>query len=187
MDDQHAWIKMRRTKRFRISFSVGLSALSENYYDEAPELTVYVAGDTCECDEIVTTGGIISVTYQVGSDNAKVVNHDYTSAIRMSDSFIIPASEIPTGVTRIIVTAIDSVGNVAVQGITVKVKTQETAPDAGSGYQTETLTMLSAGDTYEISRDGGSTWTDITLNDAGLRGLVAGTYQMRAKDVEDVK
>lgn len=87
--------------------------------------------------------------------------------------------------TRIIVTAIDSVGNVAVQGITVKVKIPETAPNAGSDYQAETLTMLNAGDTYEISKDGGSTWTDITLNDDGLRGLVAGTYQMRAKDVEE--
>ena len=187
MDKQHAWIKMRRTKRFRISFFVGMSALSENYYNEAPELMVYVDGDTNEYDETVTTGGIISVTYQVGSGNAKVVNHDYTSAIRTSDSFIIPASEIPTGVTRVIVTAIDSVGNVAVQSITVKVKTPETAPDAGSGYQAETLTKLSAGDTYEISRDGGSTWTDITLSGTGLRDLVAGTYQMRAKDVEGIK
>ncbi len=59
--------------------------------------------------------------------------------------------------------------------------TDETYPNAGDG----TITGLTEGTVYEISSDGGSTWTDAVLSGTEIKGLVPGSYQVRVKAGED--
>lgn len=59
--------------------------------------------------------------------------------------------------------------------------TDETYPNAGDG----TITGLTEGTAYEISSDGGRTWTDAVLSGTEIKGLVPGSYQVRVKAGEN--
>ncbi|MDO4304154.1 MAG: InlB B-repeat-containing protein [Bacillota bacterium] len=135
----------------KISFAVNGGAVSENYYDAAPDILVRVADDKDDMSSSVITGGIKSVTYQIGSGTAKSDHNDYSSGIVENSTFTISANEIPTGETEIIVTATDNAGNTAIERITVKVKSPEEAPNAVINYMDETLTGLVANAEYEIN------------------------------------
>lgn len=112
-------------------------AVSTGYYDSAPALFVTVKDDT----DNVITAGIATVTYQVGNGNGQSVTIG-TSTLQEQAAFTIPASEIPTGMTEITVTATDNAGNQADKCIIVKVKGPETKPAAEMNYQKEKLTGL---------------------------------------------
>ena len=91
--------------------------LPSGEYKSVPNITVTVADDKNNA----ISGGIASVSYKIGSGSAKTVLHDYTTSMVLHDSFTIPASEIPTGETKITVTATDNAGNSVTQNYTVKV------------------------------------------------------------------
>ncbi len=57
----------------------------------------------------------------------------------------------------------------------------ETYPGAGNGA----VTGLTEGTAYEISDDGGNTWTDAVLTGTEITGLTPGSYQVRVKAGED--
>ena len=86
-------------------------------YETAPDIAVTVTDDK----DNAVSGGIASVSYQVGDGAVKAVDHDYTTSMVVNDSFTIPASEIPTGETVISVTAKDHAGNSVTERMTIKV------------------------------------------------------------------
>lgn len=57
----------------------------------------------------------------------------------------------------------------------------ETYPGAGDGV----ITGMTEGFHYEISSDGGSTWTDAVLSGTEIKGLKPGSYQVRVKAGEE--
>ncbi len=121
--------------------------VSEGYYASAPALLVTVKDDT----DNAVTAGLDSVSYQVGDSPEKSVTFDKSTLQKSAQaSFTIPASEIPTGMTQITVTATDHAGNRADKRITVKVKGPEKQPAAGMDYQEEKLTGLVPGGEYLI-------------------------------------
>lgn len=134
-----------------IRFAVDDGRISQDYYDNAPDITVHVADDGNEEEKNAISSGISSVVYQIGSGDETALDHDYMTQIRTSDDFIIPAAEIPTGVTEITVKAADHAGNETVQTITVRVKRTYEMPNAVISYQTEKLTGLEPDGAYRIN------------------------------------
>ncbi len=126
-------------------------ALSQEYYNHAPALTVSVTDQIDDSINGLITGGIASVTWQLGDGAAQNVTGNYETEIVTDVSFTIPAEKIPTGVTVITVTAADHAGNRAVQELTIKVKEALPAPQAAIGYTAETLKGLTADTTYRIT------------------------------------
>lgn len=123
------------------------AAVADGYYDTAPALLVKVKDDT----DNAVTGGLASVTYQVGDGAEKPVTVDRSTLQKAAQAaFTIPASEIPTGITKIEVTATDNAGNEAAESITVKVKGPEKTPGAEIDYWEEELKNLVPGEKYTI-------------------------------------
>lgn len=136
----------------KISFAVNGGAVSENYYDAAPNILVSVTDDKDDQSSSVITGGIASVTYQIGSSGTqKSDGNNYSASMVENSTFTILANKISTGETEIIVTATDNAGNVARESIIVKVKGPEATPDAAISYINETLTGLVANVEYKIN------------------------------------
>ena len=122
-------------------------AISEGYYASAPALFVTVKDDTGNA----VTAGMDTISYQVGNGPEKPVTFDRSTLQKSAQAaFTIPASEIPTGVTQITVTATDNAGNRADKRITVKVKGPESEPAAELDYQKGKLTGLVPGGAYLI-------------------------------------
>ncbi len=126
-------------------------ALSQEYYNHAPALTVSVTDQIDDSINGLITGGIASVTWQLGDGAAQNVTGNYETEIVTDVSFTIPAEKIPTGITVITVTAADHAGNRSVQELTMKVKEALPAPQAAIGYTAETLKGLTADTTYRIT------------------------------------
>lgn len=137
----------------KISFAVNGGAISENYYDKAPDILVSVSDDRNDGSSSVITGGIKAVTWQIGSGTVKNDDKNYAASMVKNSTFTIKASEIPTGETKIIVTATDNAGNEASKSVTVRVKGPETAPGAVISFMDETLTGLVANAEYKINND----------------------------------
>ena len=131
----------------------------EDYYDTAEDIHVTVKDDT----GCAISAGIDTVTYQVGEDGTeKTVTVDKSTLQAAGEvAFVIPASEIPTGITEIKITATDNAGNVAEKSITVKVKGPEKEPAAKIDYREEELTGLVPGGQYKIDN------TEITADAEG--------------------
>ena len=122
-------------------------AVGEGYYASAPALLVTVKDDT----DSAVTAGMDTIFYQVGNGPEKSVTFDRSTLQKSAQAaFTIPASEIPTGVTQITVTATDNAGNRADKRITVKVKGPESEPAAELDYQKGKLTGLVPGGAYLI-------------------------------------
>lgn len=141
-----------------------------DYYDTPAAVNVTVKDDTGNA----ITAGIASVTYQVGNGTVQSVTVD-TSALQAQITFTIPASEIPTGITEITVTATDNAGNEATESFPVKVKGPEETPAAEIDYREAELTGLVPGGIYSINgteftadREGGiaidESWFGTTIN-----------------------
>lgn len=135
----------------KISFAVNGGAISENYYDKAPDILVSVSDDRNDGSSSVITGGIKAVTWQIGSGTVKNDDKNYAASMVKNSTFTIKASEIPTGETKIIVTATDNAGNEASKSVTVRVKGPEAAPGAVISFMDETLTGLVANAEYKIN------------------------------------
>lgn len=118
------------------------------------------------------TGGIASVTWQLGDGAAQNVAGNYETEVVTDVSFTIPADSIPTGITTITVTATDHAGNRAVEILTIKVKESLPMPSASIGYVAETLKGLNADTTYRITvgTDAGSSMT-LTTDENGTISL----------------
>ncbi len=93
--------------------------LPSGEYKTVPDIVVTIADDK----DNAIFGGIASVSYKIGDGTVKPVTHDYTTSMVVSDSFTIPASEIPADGAVISVTATDNAGNSVTQNYTVKVHT----------------------------------------------------------------
>lgn len=145
-------------------------AVSEGYYDSAPALLVTVKDDT----DHAITAGIASVTYKVEDSAEKPVTVN-GSALQAAVSFTIPAAEIPTGSTWIMVTATDNAGNQTVERILIKIKGPEKQPAAKIDYRKEVLTGLVPEGEYLI--DGKLCKADkegcITIADSWFRTTVS--------------
>lgn len=120
----------------------------KDYYDTAEDIHVTVKDDTGS----VISAGIDTITYQVGEDGTeKTVTVDKSTLQAAEEvAFTIPASEIPTGITEIKITATDNAGNTRTEKITVKVKGPEKQPAAKIDYREEELTGLVPGGQYKI-------------------------------------
>ncbi len=125
------------------------TALTGDYYETAPAIIVTVKDDK----DNAISGGIASVSYQIGSGSVKTVDHDYTTDMVINDKFTISATEIPAGATeiQIIITATDNAGNTASETITVKIKGPEETPAATINYHTEKLKDLKPNAEYSIN------------------------------------
>ena len=133
--------------------SSGIS-LSEEYYQTAPALTVDVTDEENDSLSGLVTGGIASLSYQIGDGAPKKIENDYAGTMVTEDRFTIPAEEIPTGVTDITITAIDHAGNQTKKVLTLRVKTPFDKPQAKIGYVEETLTGLAKEALYWIRVEG---------------------------------
>lgn len=123
-------------------------AVEDRYYETVPALLVTVKDDM----DNAITGGLASITYQVGSGAAKTVTFDKSTLQKSAQAaFSISASEISTGITEITVNATDNAGNTAAKKWTIKVKGPENKPAAEIDYRKEKLTNLAAGGTYRIN------------------------------------
>lgn len=118
------------------------------YHEAAPAVSVSVKDDMGS----IVTAGIASITYKVGNKAEKTVNIDMSS-LREEISFTIPASEIPTGVTALQITAVDNAGNQASKQFSVKVKGPEKRPEAAIDYDAKKLKDLVPGAAYIIDGD----------------------------------
>ena len=132
----------------QVDFTVNGGAVSNTYYETSPTVTVQVddgAGG-------VLSGGIAEVKYKVGNGGTeKGDGQNYASGIVEKSTFTIPASEIPSGVTQITVTATDNAGNAKTAYVTVKVKGPEAVPNAGLDKTSETLTGLTPDKEYKVT------------------------------------
>ena len=142
-------------------------SLSEEYYQTAPALTVDVTDEESDSLSGLVTGGIASLSYQIGDGAPKSVEHNYTDKMVTKDSFIIPAAEIPTGETDVIITAIDHAGNQTQKRLTIRVKTPFDKPQAKIGYVEETLTGLTKDARYWIKVEGDDDGAMLTADSDG--------------------
>lgn len=93
------------TEEVGITYQIdGEPAVSEKTYPDAPDITVAL-------EDSGISGGIKSVTYQVGTASQKTVNHNYEEKILTEDTFTIPKGEIPDGNVDITVRVTDHAGN----------------------------------------------------------------------------
>ncbi len=147
-------------------------ALSQEYYNHAPALTISITDQLDDSTNGLITGGIASVTWQLGDGAAQNVAGNYETEVVTDVSFTIPADSIPTGITTITVTATDHAGNRAVEVLTIKVKETLPMPSASIGYVAETLKGLTADTTYRITvgTDAGSSMT-LTTDENGTISL----------------
>ena len=132
-----------------VSFVINGHAVSgeTDYYDESQAVTVNVIDDMNN----TISGGIASVTYQIGNGSEQSVTGDFTTTIKAQHSFTISADKIPAGVNDITVKVEDNAGNTAEAVLTVKVKGPEKTPDAKINYISETLTGLVSGAEYTVN------------------------------------
>ncbi len=120
-----------------------------DYYDTPTDIQMTVKDDP----ENAISAGIAAITYKVGEDGEEQPVTVGTNALQTEITFTIPASEIPTGITEITVTATDNAGNggnEASKTFTVKVKGPEKQPAAEIDYRQEKLAKLVPGGKYTI-------------------------------------
>ena len=139
--------------------------MPERITDTPTAVNVTVKDDTNNA----VTAGIASVTYQVGDGTERSVSVN-TSALQAEVTFTIPASEIPTGITEIKITAKDNAGNETAKSITIKVKGPEKQPAAEIDYREEELTGLVPNGVYSI--DG----TEYTADQQGHIPIIEGWF-----------
>ena len=130
--------------------------VSEEYYETAPELIVNVTDEENDTLNGLITGGIASLSYQIGDGEPTLVGtqDEYKNDRKTKVDFTIPRAKIPEGVTDITITAVDHAGNQSIKELTIKVKTPLDVPRARIGYVEETLTGLEGDTSYWISVDG---------------------------------
>lgn len=120
--------------------------------------------------ENAISAGIASITYKVGDGTEQTVNVA-ADTLKTEVIFNIPASQIPTGITEITITATDNAGNkTTTEGILVKVKGPEKQPAAENDYRQEKLTKLVPNGKYSI---GG---TEYTADTEGCIPIIDGWF-----------
>lgn len=170
------------------------NAVSEDYYeaDAAPTLYVSVQDENADSDGI--SAGIKSITYRVGGGEEQTVQGEFAAQLSGSCHFIIPLSGY-AGVVNVTVKAVDYAGNTAATGINVKIKGQETAPNAKPAYLRDTLVNLTPGSTYEIQVSDGEGNTETYIYTVGEQGEIpfllpvtdGGTIDLCGKEIVLVK
>lgn len=130
--------------------------VSEEYYETAPELMVNVTDEENDILNGLITGGIASLSYQIGEGEPTLVGtqDEYKNERKTKVDFTIPSAKILEGETDITITAVDHAGNQSTKKLTIKVKTPLDVPRAKIGYVEETLTGLEGDTSYWISVDG---------------------------------
>ncbi len=124
----------------QIEFKANGGDVSAEVYDSAPDITVMVTDDK----DNAISAGIASVTYQIGNSEEVAVQQDFTTSMKTSATFTIPADKIPMGETEIIVKAMDHAGNTVTTKQTVKVMAEATKVEAAKKIVEETLAGCTA-------------------------------------------
>lgn len=151
-------------------------------YKTAPDITVTVTDNK----DNAISGGIASVSYQIGNGSIKTVDHDYMTSMIVNDSFTISASEISAGETVISVTATDHAGNSVTITQTIKVHIH-----SGTLVAATEATCTTAGNKEHYTCTCGKWFSDsgcmdeITESDTKIEVLAhdfSGSYQHDAKE-----
>ncbi len=124
----------------QIEFKANGGDVSAEVYDSAPDITVMVTDDK----DNAISAGIASVTYQIGKSEEVAVQQDFTTSIKTSATFTIPADKIPMGETEIIVKAMDHAGNRVTTKQTVKVMADAAKVEAAKKIVEEILAGCTA-------------------------------------------
>ncbi len=124
----------------QIEFKANGGDVSAEVYDSAPDITVMVTDDK----DNAISAGIASVTYQIGNSEEVAVQQDFTTSIKTSATFTIPADKIPMGETEIIVKAMDHAGNTVTTKQTVKVMADAAKVEAAKKIVEEILAGCTA-------------------------------------------
>ena len=136
----------------QIHFSDGNGEIAGGYYDQGTlTVNVSVTDAVNEKGSNVISGGIKSVTYQIGSGTIKTVDNGFASATVTACSFTIPHTDLSVGVNKLTVTATDNAGNTKKSDLTVYVRGAEAIPAARIDYTAETLIGLAAKAEYMVN------------------------------------
>ncbi len=146
----------------QISFLVNGGAVSAEAYDSAPDITVTVTDDK----ENAVSGGIASVSYQIGNSGETEIQQNFTASMKTSATFTIPAAQIPNGDTTITVKAVDHAGNTATATQTIRVKTEAEKVAAAKKIVQDILADITV--TNETTREDIQNAIDTALSDAGI-------------------
>lgn len=146
----------------QISFLVNSGAVSAEVYDSAPDITVTVADDKANA----ISGGIASVSYQIGNSGEKEIQQNFTASMKTSATFTIPAAQIPNGDTTITVKAVDHAGNTATATQTIRVKTEAEKVAAAKKIVQDVLAGITV--TNETTKTDIQNAIDTALADAGI-------------------
>lgn len=132
------------------------AAISENYYDTAPRLSIHVEDKT---NGIQKNAGIASVTWKIdrtprgGTKQTGVTNTvkaDFDAAPTRDYDFTLNELAGKTGVFDVTVIATDQAGNQTTKTVKIKVKSKAETPDLVIDYAGEKLTGLVPGAIYDV-------------------------------------
>lgn len=126
------------------------NAVSDEYYEEGNEPTLYVSVQDDGADSAAVTAGIKSITYTVGGGREIAVTGDFETKLTGSYRFTVPLTG-RAGVVNVTVKAVDHAGNTAVSSIDVKIKGSEAVPEAETDYPKDVLANLAPNASYEIT------------------------------------
>lgn len=132
------------------------AAISENYYDTAPRLSIHVEDKT---NGIQKNAGIASVTWKIdrtprgGTKQTGVTNTvkaDFDAAPTRDYDFTLNELAGKTGVFDVTIIATDQAGNRTTKTVKINVKSKAETPDLVIDYAGEKLTGLVPGAIYDV-------------------------------------
>ena len=132
------------------------AAISENYYDTAPRLSIHVEDKT---NGVQKNAGIASVTWKIdrtprgGTKQPGVTNTvkaDFDAAPTRDYDFTLNELAGKTGVFDVTIIATDQAGNQTTKTLKINVKSKAETPDLVIDYAGEKLTGLVPGAIYDV-------------------------------------
>lgn len=132
------------------------AAISENYYDTAPRLSIHVEDKT---NGVQKNAGIASVTWKIdrtprgGTKQTGVTNTvkaDFDAAPTRDYDFTLNELAGKTGVFDVTIIATDQAGNRTTKTVKINVKSKAETPDLVIDYAGEKLTGLVPGAIYDV-------------------------------------
>ncbi len=123
-------------------------ALSEAYYQTAPELLIRVQ------DGSIAASGIKEVKWRIGSGSENTENGGFADALKTEYGFQIALNGY-SGTAQVTILAADNAGNSETKTVTIKIRGKEQKPNAKPDYPTEKLTGLLPNADYVIQMQDG--------------------------------
>ena len=151
-----------------IEFQVNNGAVSTDAYITAPEIKVIVTDDK----DNAVSGGIASVSYQIGDRDAVKVEGNYAASMKTRDSFVIPAKDIPMGETTLTVLVADHAGNTATSTQKIILMTdRERVEHAEGTVQSTVEEVLGENNRNDVGQDDIRRVVEEALDGADLEGV----------------